>query len=66
MQQHFFTWEIPTFSILSNVGRSFCNAFGDENLNLAEESLKGITSSVGAFKIIRPITELYFREVKQN
>lgn len=66
MQQHFFTWEIPTLSILSNVGRSFFNAFGDEDLNLAEECLKGVTSSVGMFKVIRPITELYFEEAKQN
>ena len=66
MQQHFFTWEIPTLSILSNVGRSFFNAFGDEDLNLAEECLKGVTSSVGIFKVIRPITELYFEEAKQN
>lgn len=52
-----FEWEAPSFSILQNSFRQFWTAFGDEDLTLAEEFLKGTTRSVGAFRFWRPIVD---------
>jgi hypothetical protein len=59
-KNHFLEWSIPSLSILSNVGKSFFTAYGDEDLNFAEETFKGLTRSVGAFKILKPIANVYF------
>lgn len=57
MTRFFFEWEAPSFSILQNSFRQFWSAFGDEDLTLAEEFLKGATRSVGAFKFWRPVVD---------
>lgn len=57
MTKFAFEWEAPSFSILQNSFRQFWTAFGDEDLTLAEEFLKGTTRSVGAFRFWRPVVD---------
>ena len=60
IRDHFLEWSIPTVSILWNMFRSFFTAYGDPDLNFAEETLKGLTRSVGAFKVFKPAADFYF------
>jgi hypothetical protein len=57
MTKFAFEWEAPSFSILQNSFRQFWTAFGDEDLTLAEEFLKGTTRSIGAFRFWRPVVD---------
>ena len=57
LYQGFFVWEIPSFTILLQAIKNFFNAFGDDDLNLAEEALIGTVNSVGAFRVFKPIVE---------
>lgn len=57
LYQGFFVWEIPSFTILLQAIKNFFNAFGDDDLNLAEEALVGTVNSVGAFRVFKPIVE---------
>lgn len=53
----FFVWEIPSLNIILQFFKNFFSAFGDDDLNLAEEALVGTVNSVGAFRVFRPIVE---------
>ena len=50
-------WDIPSFNIVKNGFRQFMGAFGDEDLTFMEEISKGVTRSIGAFKVWRPFVD---------
>lgn len=60
MNDQFLKAEIPTLSILSNCGKRFWDAFGDPEMSLTQELEKGVITSVGLFKPIRPFAENWF------
>ena len=45
-----FTWEIPAFSIIGNVGKNFVNAITNEDLSVWEKIWNPSVKSIGVLK----------------
>ena len=60
LKEQYLEANLPSLSILANTGKRFWNAFGDPELNLAQEMSKGFIQSVGIAKPLRPFVDEWF------
>ena len=54
IKEQYLETNLPSLSILANCHKRFWNAFGDPDMTLSQELGKGIVTSVGLFKPLRP------------
>lgn len=60
LKEQYLEANLPSLSIIANCAQRFWNAFGDPDLTLSQELGKGLITSVGLFKPIRPLAESWF------